>query len=209
MPAVLECACSNAAFLILDGIFSIYIQTHKHTQGNGHNRPNTQQTHITHPNKHSKHTVSSKHTHSALRRPRIVPDNHHKGGTRMKLPSLKFNFFTIFLVFGIVLLLLLSVNCSISQNEKTAELRKLNNELNQVRNQGIRLEIEIESRSDFFSVEEFATKELGMRKLENYQIQYVPYEMYGTAELLNKEESEDFFEKVSKAFSVISDFFAD
>ncbi len=125
----------------------------------------------------------------------------------MKLPSLKFNFLTIFLVVGIVVLLLLTVSCSISQNEKNAELRTLNNELSAAVNEGTKLQIEIDRRSDFFSVERYASKELGMHKLEKYQIQYIQYDVSGTAELLNNEEDEDFFGQVAKAFSAIGDFF--
>lgn len=125
----------------------------------------------------------------------------------MKRPSVKINFLTLFLVAGIVALLLLSVNCNITQNEKNAELRRLNNELDAAVNEGVRLQIQIDRQSDFFSVEEYASKELGMRRLENYQIQYIQYDVNGSAQLLNTEESEDFFGKVSKVFSVIADLF--
>lgn len=125
----------------------------------------------------------------------------------MKHLSIKFNFVTIFLVVGIVALLLITVNCGVEQNEKNAELRALENELSTVVNEGTQLQIEIDRRSDFFSVERYASKELGMHKLENYQIQYIQYNVTGTAELLNSEEDEDFFGQVSKAFSAIGDFF--
>ncbi len=125
----------------------------------------------------------------------------------MKQPSIKLNFLTIFLVAGIVVLLLLTVNCGIAQNEKNAELRTLNAEYSEVSNQGTKLQIEIDRRSDFFSVEQYASEELGMHKLENYQIQYIKYDLSGSSELLNKEEDEDFFGQVTKAFSAIGDFF--
>ncbi|MBO5248822.1 MAG: cell division protein FtsL [Clostridia bacterium] len=125
----------------------------------------------------------------------------------MKHPSLKLNFVTIFLVVGIVVLLLLTVNCSISQNEKNAELRALNTELSAAANEGTKLQIEIDRRSDFFSVEQYASEELGMHKLENYQIQYIQNHVSGTAELLHNEENENFFGQVAKAFSAIGDFF--
>lgn len=125
----------------------------------------------------------------------------------MKLPSLKLNFITIFLVFGIVVLLLLTVNCGISQNEANAELRALNKELEAVVDEETRLELEIARRSDFFSVEQYATEVLGMHKLEKYQIQYIRYEISGNLEVLNTEEEENFFGQVSKAFSAIGDFF--
>ncbi len=125
----------------------------------------------------------------------------------MKKLSLKFDFLTIFLVIGIVVLLLLTVSCSIEQNEKNAELRSLNSELSSAVNEGTKLQIEIDRRSDYFSVEQYASQELGMHKLENYQIQYIKNDISGTAELLNSEESEDFFGQVAKAFSAIGDFF--
>ena len=125
----------------------------------------------------------------------------------MKLPSLKFNFLTIFLVLGIVVLLLLTVDCSITQNEKNAELRTLNSELDAAVSEGTKLQLEINRRSDFFAVEQYATEVLGMRKLENYQIQYIRYDVSGTLQVLNQEEEDDFFGRVSKAFSAIGDFF--
>ena len=125
----------------------------------------------------------------------------------MKRPSVKLNFLTLFLVAGIVVLLLLSVNCNIEQNEKNAQLRRLNNELDAAINEGVRLQIQIDRQSDFFSVEEYASRELGMRRLENYQIQYIQYDINGSAQLLNTEENEDFFGRISKAFSVIADLF--
>ncbi|MBO5214252.1 MAG: cell division protein FtsL [Clostridia bacterium] len=125
----------------------------------------------------------------------------------MKLPSIKFNFLTLFLVAGIVTLLLLTVNCSISQNEKNAELRTLNSELSAAVNEGTKLQIEIDRRSDYFSVEQYASEVLGMHKLENYQIQYIQYDVSGSAELLHSEEDENFFGQIAKAFSAIGDFF--
>ncbi len=125
----------------------------------------------------------------------------------MKKLSIKFNFLTIFLVVGIIVLLLLTVSCSISQNEKNAELRALNSELAAAANEGTKLQIEIDRRSDFFSVEQYASEELGMHKLEKYQVQYIKYDVSGTAELLNSEETEDFFGQIAKAFSAIGDFF--
>lgn len=125
----------------------------------------------------------------------------------MKIPSVKLNFVTIFLVLGIVVLLLLTVDCSITQNESNAELRALNNELQVVENEGKKLQIEIDRRSDYFSVEQYATEVLGMHKLERYQIQYIRYDFTGNLEVLNTEEEEDFFGRVSKAFSAIGDFF--
>lgn len=125
----------------------------------------------------------------------------------MKAPSVKINFVTLFLIIGIVTLLLLTVDCSITQNEKTAESRALTRELNEVVNEGASLQVEIDRRSDFFSVEQYATEVLGMRKLEHYQIQYIRYDVSGTLEVLNEEEEEDFFGQVAKAFSAIGDFF--
>lgn len=125
----------------------------------------------------------------------------------MKFPTLKLNFVTIFLVLGIVVFLLLTVNCSITQNEANAELRALNGELDSVCDEGTRLQIEIDRRSDYFSVEKYATEVLGMHKLENYQIQYICYDFSGNMEVLNTEEEDDFFGRVSKAFSAIGDFF--
>ena len=125
----------------------------------------------------------------------------------MRTASVKSNLFTALLAVGIIVFLLLTVHCGILQNEKNAELRALQSELDAISNQGTKLQIEIDRRSDYFTVEQYATEVLGMHKLEKYQIQYIQYEMIGTAELLNSEEDDDFFSRVSKAFSAIGDFF--
>lgn len=125
----------------------------------------------------------------------------------MRTTSVKSNLFTALLAVGIIVFLLLTVHCGILQNEKNAELRALQRELDDVSNQGTKLQIEIDRRSDYFTVEKYATEVLGMHKLEKYQIQYIQYEMTGTAELLHSEEDDDFFSRVSKAFSAIGDFF--
>lgn len=127
----------------------------------------------------------------------------------MKKHALQFDFFSIFVILGILLLVVLTVTCDVIQNEKNRQLNEANRAYDSAVNEGVRLQIEIDRRSDFFSVEQYATEELGMHKLEKYQIQYIRYDVTGTAELLNREEDEDFFGQVSKAFSAIGDFFAD
>ncbi len=127
----------------------------------------------------------------------------------MKKHALQFDFFSIFVILGILILVVLTVTCDVMQNEKNRQLNEANRAYDNAVNEGVRLQIEIDRRSDFFSVERYATEELGMHKLEKYQIQYIRYDVTGTAELLNREEDEDFFGQVSKAFSAIGDFFAD
>ena len=127
----------------------------------------------------------------------------------MKKHALQFDFFSIFVILGILILVVLTVTCDVMQNEKNRQLNEANQAYDNAVNEGVRLQIEIDRRSDFFSVERYATEELGMHKLEKYQIQYIRYDVTGTAELLNREEDEDFFGQVSKAFSAIGDFFAD
>lgn len=127
----------------------------------------------------------------------------------MKKHALQFDFFSIFVILGILTLIVLTVTCDVTQNEKNRQLNEANRAYDNAVNEGVRLQIEIDRRSDFFSVERYATEELGMHKLEKYQIQYIRYDVTGTAELLNREEDEDFFGQVSKAFSAIGDFFAD
>lgn len=117
------------------------------------------------------------------------------------------HFITVLLIAAIVCVGLLSVNCSIVKNEKNGELRSLESQLSQVQNEGSRMEIEIARRSDHFAIEAYASSELGMRKLETYQIQYIQQEVPSSVELLHTEQEDGFFSGVTKAFSVITEFF--
>ncbi len=118
-----------------------------------------------------------------------------------------FNLWSVLLMVGIICLGLFSLNCYIVQNEKNNEIKKMEEQLQAACDEGHRMAIEIERRSDHFTVEAYATRELGMCKLENYQIQYLQQDVFGNAELLHREEEDGFFTRVTKAFSVITDFF--
>ena len=123
--------------------------------------------------------------------------------------NVKFDVFSILLILGIFAALYFSVRCDIAQNEKNTELTTLQQDYSKEVNDGIRLQIEIDQRSDFFSVEKYASEVLGMHKVEKYQIQYIRHDVSGSAELLNREEDDDLFGRVSKVFSAIGDFFAE
>lgn len=118
-----------------------------------------------------------------------------------------FSLLSVLLVAAIVALGILSVNCSIVQNERNSQLRRLQTELAETQDLGARMEIEIEQRSDHFAIEAYATQKLGMRRLETYQVQYIRDDVFSNAVLLNQERDEGFFADVTKAFSVLNDFF--
>lgn len=58
-------------------------------------------------------------------------------------------------------------------NELTTKISAANKQLNQLKNENGRLNLQAESKISLNAVEEYAINVLGMRKLQRYQIEYV------------------------------------
>lgn len=127
---------------------------------------------------------------------------------KIKKKSPFFMFATCFLVAGILFSQAISVGCSAYQNEINEELKQQKQVLAEEKNNGAKLEIEIDKRADKFAIEEYAVKNLHMQKVKNYQIQYIQSEQASYAELLTPEE-DSILETMVKPLSVIWNFFGE
>ncbi len=58
-------------------------------------------------------------------------------------------------------------------NEMTTKISKANKQLNQLKNENVRLTLQAESKISLNAVEAYATNVLGMKKLQRYQIEYI------------------------------------
>ncbi len=114
----------------------------------------------------------------------------------------------IILVVAIIVVSILSVNCYIEKYEKTYDALKLENEYSDVCNEGKLLNIEYSKRADYKEIKEYVQKNFNMKKLETYQYEYIN-NSEGDKMLVktSDEKDESFISGITKAFSVILEYF--
>jgi hypothetical protein len=101
-----------------------------------------------------------------------------------------------------------NVNCYIEQYEKNYHEKLLKDELAKEQNDGERLRIEYESRTNYKTIEDYVTKNFMMKKIDNYQIEYIVNDAENTSEVVKADDyDEGFFNRLSKAFSMIAEYF--
>lgn len=101
-----------------------------------------------------------------------------------------------------------NVNCYIEQNEKNYREKLLRDELAKEQNKGARLSIEYESRTDYRAIEEYVSQNFMMKKVDNYQIEYIVNDVENNSEVIKiNSYDESFFTRLSKAFSMITEYF--
>ena len=115
---------------------------------------------------------------------------------------------TAILIFIIIAVGAMSVMCCITQYEKIAELKSLNNQLADVQNEGELLKIKYEERTNYRAVEEYAVNRLSMVKINNYQIEYIVSKNSNQTLLIAAEEEDaGILPRISRAFSVAMEYF--
>lgn len=120
----------------------------------------------------------------------------------------RFDILSLILTVMIVIVSVLSVNCYIEQYEKNYKAEKLKKELSQAQNDGELLKIEYQRRANYKTIEEYVSSNLSMEKINSYQIEYLRKENNNTMQYVkNDEDNDSFASKISKAFSVILEYF--
>lgn len=115
-----------------------------------------------------------------------------------------FGAFEIVSCIAIVALMIISVNCYIKKYEINYRSEVLAQEYSEAYNEGERLKVEYQKRTDYNSVSEYAETVLGMKKISDYQIIYMP--ATETDELRVVSSGESFADKLSKTFSIVLEY---
>lgn len=101
-----------------------------------------------------------------------------------------------------------NVNCYIDQYEKNYNEKLLKDELQKEQNEGEQLRIEYESRTNYRAIEEYVSENFMMKKIDNYQIEYIVNDAENTSQVIKANSyDEGFFSRLSRAFSLIAEYF--
>lgn len=112
--------------------------------------------------------------------------------------------FEILSCIAIVALMIISVNCYIKKYEINYRTEVLEKEYDKAYNEGERLKVEYQKRTDYNGVSEYAETVLGMKKINDYQIIYMP--ATETDEMRVVSSGESFADKISKTFSIVLEY---
>ncbi len=114
--------------------------------------------------------------------------------------------FTLCAAFVCVVLALSVLNCCISLNELTHEMSSKKKELETVSTENSVLNIAIERKNSLGNIEEIATEQLGMIKLESYKIQTVNLAQDDSVEIVTEKETRGFFDGIVASFNILVEY---
>ena len=118
------------------------------------------------------------------------------------------NYINIALVLVLILTLVASVNCYITQYEKIYRTNELTAKLEEEINNGEKLRIEYEKRTNIREVEDYAVNVLGLQKYSNYQVEYITKQNSNKTVMFEQEAStESVLSRVATVFSIIAEYF--
>ena len=113
----------------------------------------------------------------------------------------------MFLSALIIFVSALNVPCYITQYEKNYEVRQLTSELEEEVNRGKRLLIEYKSNVNYKAVEDYVSENLNMKKLANYQVEYVLKHSESNSVVVKDDSNGGFLSGIANTFSVIAEYF--
>ena len=130
-----------------------------------------------------------------------------KRKNEMKMKRKKRNIFSIAL-FIICFALLITVNLynDVSANELTREISKTKKNIEQIESEMIKVNVQLDTKTNLVNVEQRAINELGLLKIEKYQIEYINLPVENKIETIVKEKNNNFFSQIARGFSVILEF---
>ena len=118
------------------------------------------------------------------------------------------NVINISLVLIMLVSLVASVNCYIEQYEKIYRTKQLTAQLEDEINNGEKLRIEYEKRTNIREVEDYAVNVLGLQKYSNYQVEYITYQNSNKSVLFDNDmPKESVLTRVAAVFSIITEYF--
>lgn len=132
-----------------------------------------------------------------------------KGLYRMKKETLKRKYISPFTVVAAAICVLLTaflLVCMVEHNEVTIEKTKKNKEYEQLVSQGELLEVEIERKYSLGNVEKIATEQLGMVKLQPYQIHTVNLAEGDNVEIAVESKDSTFVDGFVQSFNILLEY---
>lgn len=116
-----------------------------------------------------------------------------------------FNISVILCALFIVGLLSAKLYSDVQLNELTDKASKMKKELETLKSEEIRINVLLEKRTDLREIERKATEELGLKKIEKYQVEYISLPSKDKAEIIAEQEN-GIINSVVKGFSIILEF---
>ena len=118
------------------------------------------------------------------------------------------NYINVALVLVLIITLVASVNCYITQYEKIYRTNELSAKLEEEINNGEKLRIEYEKRTNIREVEDYAVNVLGLQKYNNYQVEYITKQNVNKTVMFEQEtQTESVISRVATVFSIIAEYF--
>lgn len=114
--------------------------------------------------------------------------------------------FTLCASFVCILLAAVVLNGYISLNELSREVTNKKKELETLEGENSVLSLAIDRKNSLGNIEEIATEQLGMVKLESYQIHTVNLAKDDSVEVITEEKSGSFLDGIVASFSILVEY---
>ena len=118
----------------------------------------------------------------------------------------KTNLTVIVFVLLIISMVFFKIYNDVQLNELTTQNVKMKQQLENLHSEETRLQVLLEKRTDLREIEKRATEELGLKKIEKYQIEYVALPTKDKTFLVATKQDNDFLSSVTRGFSVLLEF---
>jgi cell division protein FtsB len=99
-----------------------------------------------------------------------------------------------------------TITSQITLNEKTIDNKNMEKELELIVDENETLAAKIESKNSIANVEEIAVEQLGMIKLQEYQIHYVNLAEDDSVEIADESEKGSFFDGIVASFNILLEY---
>ena len=114
--------------------------------------------------------------------------------------------FTLCASFVCILLAAVVLNGYISLNELSREVTSKKKELETLESENSVLCLAIDRKNSLGNIEEIATEQLGMLKLESYQIHTVNLAKDDSVEVVTEEKTRGFFDGIVASFNILVEY---
>lgn len=112
-------------------------------------------------------------------------------------------FFAAVIVIGITSLMIVN---RVALTEIGEEINAANEDLQILQSENTRLNVELEEKMSLDNIEEKAVNELGLTKMNNYQVQYLNLTQEDKIELTNPKSSGNIFDTIAGLFDKIKEY---